>query len=106
MKHICYVKSNYDDWWKHDGFCHDVTSIGLGYPPPHYGLPTMYVKFSNSLIFQIFKLSVPIAIKGTCSYPIFKSATVNGEAVAPLRLVLWKNPIHWLWVSVGTNLTS
>ena len=25
---------NYDDWWKHDGFGHVVTSIGLSYPTP------------------------------------------------------------------------
>ena len=26
-----YTKRNYDDWWKHDGFGHDVTSIELDY---------------------------------------------------------------------------
>ena len=48
-----FTKSSYNGWWKHDGFGHDVTRIGLGYPPPpppppfinehpsppHYGLP-------------------------------------------------------------------
>ena len=54
MKHICYVKSNYDDWWKHDGFCYDVTSIGLGYPPPHYGLPHHVCEIFKLLNFSNF----------------------------------------------------
>ena len=28
-----YTKSSYDDWSKHGDFGHDVTCIGLGYPP-------------------------------------------------------------------------
>ena len=27
-----YIKNNYDDWWKYDGFGDDVTKIGLGHP--------------------------------------------------------------------------
>ena len=53
-----HIKSSYDDWWKYDGFGHDVTSIGLGYQPivklllsplrtphthTHYGLPPEFI---------------------------------------------------------------
>ena len=36
-----YTWSNYDVWWKHDGFDHDVTSIKLGYPPIYKWIPQL-----------------------------------------------------------------
>ena len=68
---VC-TKSSYDDQRKHDGFGHDVTSIGLGYPPiyklppPHYHLPTIYFKNFHSLpIIQLSSFLDPLT-------PIYK----------------------------------
>ena len=80
-----FTKSSYDNWWKHDGFGHDVTSIGLGYQPiykwtPHYGgrgrrvvktmYLTMYLQVTQVLICGILVDSVVSTYLTSQSKPI------------------------------------
>ena len=71
---VC-TKSSYDDQRKHDGFGHDVTSIGLGYPPiyklppppsPIITCPLFILKiFIPSLLssYLVFWIPLPLFIK-------------------------------------------
>ena len=61
-----FTESSYDRLSKHNCFGHDVTSIGLGYPPickwtlPHFGLSHNLCKnISNSWKNSIFLIPLP-----------------------------------------------
>ena len=102
-----YTRSNYDVWWKHDGFDHDVTSIKLGYPPIYkWILPlwftrqyTKSISTSSHISFILNALATSIVNGGfkLCYwsfnefYPIF----LRNKKIHVFYMLLITDPCWW-----------
>ena len=86
------ANSYYDDWWRYDGFDHDVSSAGLGDPSStfinnssstHYVLPHhLYEKCSTpDPLIPIFLIPIQyflIQIGGICKWGRFNQKKLHG----------------------------
>ena len=101
-----HIKSSYDDWWKYDGFGHDVTSIGLGYQPifklllsplrtprthtlwftpriyiKHFQLPPVIILVISTLLHHICKWSTEVQTeRWECGVRGWRGIEVGGDS--------------------------